>query len=266
MKKLFFSLMIFLFTACATSSEKVQTEYFKDFQSQLVVLSQRVESLELKAKTDISIKSEVSEKIEKIEERLSSVERNLEKIKLNPLLEVTETAKLTPVPSSGVISIKPQGVVEVKEEAEKKEQIEQKKDEQKTESVKKEEKVLEVKEITQKEPTQSLYNKGYEMYNQGKYAQTISIFREFLQRYPKDSLADNAQYWIAESYYAQKFFDKAIEEFKKVEKFPDGNKVPDAYYKIYLAYTEMGKKKEAEKWKKEILRKFKDSEVAKKLK
>lgn len=266
MKRLIFGGFIFILSACASSSDKIQTEYFKDFQSQLVSLSQRVEALETKAKRDTNIKTEVTERLDKFDERLSSVEKNLEKIKTNPLFEVTESAKLTPVPSSGVISIKPEGIVKIAEVPEKQVPSEIKKEEPKIEMPKKEEKQIEVKEITQKETSQSLYNKGYDMYNQGKYPQTISIFREFLQKYSKDALADNAQYWIAESYYAQKLFDKAIEEFKKVEKYPDGNKTPDAYYKIYLAYTEMGKKKEAEKWKKELLKKFKDSEPAKKIK
>lgn len=266
MKRIILVGLIFIFSACASSSDKVQTEYFKDFQSQLVSLSQRVEALEAKAKRDTNIKLEVTERLDKMDEKLVALEKNFEKIKTNPLFEVTESAKLTPVPSSGVISIKPEGIVKVTEVPERQTAYDTNKDEPKAEMPKKEEKQIEVKEIAQKETSQSLYNKGYDMYNQGKYPQTISIFREFLQKYPKDALADNAQYWIAESYYAQKLFEKSIEEFKKVEKYPDGNKVPDAYYKIYLAYTEMGKKKEAEKWKKELLKKFKDSEPAKKIK
>ncbi|MCX7991063.1 MAG: tetratricopeptide repeat protein [Proteobacteria bacterium] len=266
MKKAILPILIFILSACAGSSDRVQTEYFKDFQSQLVALSQRVEALEVKAKRDTNIKLEVTERLDKIDEKIGSLEKNLERIKTNPLLEVTESAKLTPVPASSVISIKPEGVIKVSETAEKQATPEVKKDEAKTETPKKEEKPLEVKEVTQKETSQTLYNKGYEMYSQGKYPQTISIFREFLQKYPKDALADNAQYWIAESYYSQKNFQKAIEEFKKVEKYPDGNKAPDAYYKIYLAYTELGNKKEAEKWKKELLKKYKDSEPAKKIK
>lgn len=266
MKKLILIISIFILTACAGSSDKVQTEYFKDFQSQLVALSQRVDALEAKARRESTTKLDVTEKIDKIEERLVSVEKNIDRIKSNPILEVTESAKLTPVPTSGVISIKPEGIVKVAEVKAKQEAAEIKKEEPKIEVAKKEEKPLMLKVVEEKETSQSLYNKGYEMYNQGKYPQTISIFRDFLQKYPKDNLADNAQYWIAESYYAQKLFEKAIEEFKKVEKYPDGNKAPDAYYKIYLAYTEMGKKKEAEKWKKELLKKFKDSEPAKKIK
>lgn len=255
-----------ILVACANTSDKAQTEYFKDFQTQLVALSQRVEALEMKAKRESNIKAEVTERIDKLEEKILSTEKSIEKIKSSPLLELAEPVKLTPAPSSSVISIKADGAIKVSEVQEKVVPVEPKKEEVKVEIPKKEEKPLVVKEIGEKETSQSLYNNGYDMYSQGKYPQAIAIFREFLQKYPKDPLADNAQYWIAESYYGQKLFDKAIAEFKKVEKYPDGNKVPDAYYKIHLAYLEKGNKKEAENWKKSILQRFKDSEVAKKLK
>ncbi len=266
MKKLSLILISGLLISCASNTDKVQTEYFKDFQTQLVTLSQKIEALEMRAKRETNIKAEVSERIDKLEEKISSVEKSIEKIKSNPLFELSEPTKLTAVPTSAVISIKADEPVKIREIKENQAVTEQRKEEPKPEPQKKEEKVVSVREVQEKETPQSLYNKGYEMYSQQKFPQAISIFRDFLQKYPKDALADNSQYWIAESYYGQKNFDKAIEEFKKVEKYPDGNKVADAYYKIYLAYLEKGNKKEAEKWKKAILQKFKDSEVAKKLK
>lgn len=272
MKKISLLSITFLLISCASQSDKVQTEYFKDFQAQVLSLSQRMEILETKIKRDASAKSEVTEKIEKIEERLLNIDKDINKIKTHPLFEGLESVKLTQVPSSTVITIRPEtaskggeAVKQItatpKEEAKVKEtpavDTTEKKEVQKPEQV-------EVPKKTEN-PIIDLYNKGYDMYTAGKFPQAISIFREFLQKYPKDALADNAQYWIAESYYAQKMFDKAISEFKKVENYPDGNKVPDAYLKIVYSYTELGKKKEAAKWKDLLLRKFKDSEAAKKV-
>jgi len=265
-RKISLILMSVFLISCASNTDKVQTEYFKDFQTQIVSLSQKIEALETKAKRDTNLKAEVKERIDKLEEKLTALEKSVEKIKANPLFELSEPTKLTPVPTSAIISIKADEPIKVTEIKERVYMPEPKKEETKMELQKKEEKILPAKEQPDKETAQSLYNKGYEMYSQQKFPQAISIFRDFLHKYAKDALADNAQYWIAESYYAQKNFDKAIDEFKKVEKYPDGNKVPDAYYKIYLAYMEKGNKKEAEKWKTTILQKFKDTEVAKKLK
>lgn len=272
MKKFVLITTSLLLFSCASQSDKMQAEYFKDFQTQVLALSQRVELLEAKAKREGSVKSDISDRLDKIDDRLVELEKNLNKIKNHPLFEGLESVKLTQVPSSTVITIKPETVektvqppapviVPVKEETKEKESVAAVQTEKKD--------VEQPRQISEPQkaenPVLELYNKGYDMYNTGKYPQAISIFREFLAKYPKDALADNAQYWIAESYYAQKLFDKAIAEFKKVENYPDRNKVPDAYLKIMYAYTEMGKKKEAAKWKDLLLKKYKDSEAAKKI-
>lgn len=275
MKNIVILVSVLLLMSCASQSEKMQTEYFKDFQAQVLALSQRVEVLEAKAKRESSIKSSVEERLDKIDDKLVEFEKNINKIKNHPLFEGLESVKLTQVPSSTVISIKPETVGKDGEAPKPviqpvKDEVSEQKKETVSLPVEKEQKDIEQsKQIPEPQkienPVVDLYNKGYDMYNSGKYAQAISILRQFLEKYPKDPLADNAQYWIAESYYAQKMFDKAIAEFKKVEKYPDGNKVPDAYLKIFYAYSEMGKKKDAAKWKDILLKKYKDSDAAKKV-
>ncbi len=267
MKKFSFLFLAVFFISCASQSDKMQAEYFKDFQTQVLSLSQRVELLEAKLKKDLTTGNLVYEKLEKLDERVLEIEKSVDKIKKHPLFESLDSVKLTPVPSTTVITIKPESVTKT-EEAEKP-VSEKKEQDKKAEEVVEKKEVVSVVPVPEPKkadtPAVELYNKGYEMYNAGKFPQAISIFREFLQKYSKDALADNAQYWIAESYYAQKMFDKAINEFKKVESYHDRNKVPDAYLKIVYAYREMGKKKEADKWKEMLIKKFKDSEAAKKV-
>lgn len=277
MKKISLIFVFLLIVSCASQSEKMQTEYFKDFQAQVLALSQRVDLLETRIKKDITLKGEVYDRLDKIDDKILSIDKNLNKIKNHPLFEGLESVKLTEVPSSTVITIKPETVTTNSDASEKftqQEDLPKKQETVQTVEFQEEQKTVQSmhaqpakKEIANKieNPASDLYNKGYEMYHVGKYPQAISIFREFLQKYAKDALADNAQYWIAESYYAQKLFDKAIKEFKKVENYPDGNKVPDAYLKIVYSYLELGKKKDAVKWKDALLKKYKDSEAAKKL-
>lgn len=276
MKKISLIFIVLLIVSCASQSEKMQTEYFKDFQAQVLALSQRVDLLETRIKKDIAVKSEVYDRLDKIDDKILNIDKNLNKIKNHPLFEGLESVKLTEVPSSTIITIKPETVTANSDASAKSKQqeeftkqepvkaVEQKEEPKPIQSMPAQQVKTEMVNKTEN-PALDLYNKGYEMYNVGKYPQAISIFRDFLQKYSKDALADNAQYWIAESYYAQKLFDKAIKEFKKVENYPDRNKVPDAYLKIVYSYLELGKKKDAAKWKDALLKKYKDSEAAKKL-
>jgi len=75
------------------------------------------------------------------------------------------------------------------------------------------------------------------------YRSAISRLREFIKRHPQSEYADNAQYWIGESYYALKEFEQAIIEFDEVErKYPNGDKVPAALLKQGFAFAELGSK------------------------
>ncbi|MGH8477524.1 MAG: tol-pal system protein YbgF, partial [Methylococcales bacterium] len=45
--------------------------------------------------------------------------------------------------------------------------------------------------------------------------------------------ADNAQYWLGETYYVKRDFDAARSNFGQVmEKYPTSNKIPDAILKL----------------------------------
>ena len=86
-----------------------------------------------------------------------------------------------------------------------------------------------------------LYRRSYEALRQGKHDEAAEGFREFLRRYPAHDLADNAQYWLGECYYDTKDFPSAVREFRRVvERFPHGNKVPDALLKVGYSYLALG--------------------------
>ncbi len=89
-------------------------------------------------------------------------------------------------------------------------------------------------------------------------------FQAFIKRHPKSKHADNAQFWIGETYYLEKWYEKAILEYQKViEKYSGGNKVPSAYLKQGMAFQKLGEKANARLILKELIKKFPGSNEAK---
>ncbi|RLA87063.1 MAG: hypothetical protein DRG40_01300, partial [Deltaproteobacteria bacterium] len=54
------------------------------------------------------------------------------------------------------------------------------------------------------------YQQAYETFRSGDYSRAMALFQDFLKKYPKSKLADNAQYWIGECYYMRGEYEKAI--------------------------------------------------------
>lgn len=77
------------------------------------------------------------------------------------------------------------------------------------------------------------YQAAFELLKDGRYEEAATAFQEFLKTYPDSELADNAQYWLAESYYVTQKFKEALPAFEKVvAQYPRSGKVPDALLKI----------------------------------
>jgi len=84
---------------------------------------------------------------------------------------------------------------------------------------------------------QVAYNQAFDLLKANKYPEAITAFQQFLQSFPQSSLADNAQYWLGESYYVTRDFQSAAAAFQTVlDRWPDSRKAPDALLK--LGYTQ----------------------------
>ncbi|MDH4195961.1 MAG: tol-pal system protein YbgF [Candidatus Aminicenantes bacterium] len=93
---------------------------------------------------------------------------------------------------------------------------------------------------------QDAYNAAYNDYLRGNYDLAVASFRLYREQFPASPLADNALYWIGESFFSQRKFEEAIAEFNGlILDYPQGDRIPAAYLKKGLAYMEMGKKEEA---------------------
>jgi len=91
-----------------------------------------------------------------------------------------------------------------------------------------------------------LYSYAKGAFDAGDWETARSGFVDYLKRFPKSQRADNAQFWIAEIYYREKWYEKAILEYQKViESYPKGNKVPAAMLKQGMAFTNLGDRSNA---------------------
>ena len=83
------------------------------------------------------------------------------------------------------------------------------------------------------------YQVALEMLREERYDQSAASFKQFLVAFPQSQLASNAQYWLAESYYASNQFEQALTDFAGViENYPTSSKVPDALLKMgYCNYS-----------------------------
>ncbi|MDE3178567.1 MAG: outer membrane protein assembly factor BamD [Acidobacteriota bacterium] len=90
---------------------------------------------------------------------------------------------------------------------------------------------------------QTLYRSAYGDYTQGQYQLAVQGFQQYLQDYGDTDLASNAQFYIGDSYYAQKDYKTAIQEYNKcIQQYPKGNKVAAARLKKAYALLALGQR------------------------
>ena len=108
-----------------------------------------------------------------------------------------------------------------------------------------------------------LYKGAYETYLKGDTEGARKKFEAFLKQYPNTELSDNAQFWIAETYFVKKDYERAILEYEKVMvKYPEGDKVPDALFKQALAFLELGDKANARNLLRRVIDRYPQSNQA----
>ena len=98
----------------------------------------------------------------------------------------------------------------------------------------------------------------------GDPARARELLTDFLARFKGDALSGNAQYWLGETWYAEKRYTDALAEFQKVIKeYKTSEKVPDALLTIGLSFQNLGDCKKAELFFAEVVENHKSSPAAK---
>jgi tol-pal system protein YbgF len=90
----------------------------------------------------------------------------------------------------------------------------------------------------------SLYEEAYDAFKDKNYKEAREKFEAFIKEFPQDELADNAQFWIAETYYGEKDFEAAILAYEAVlKKYPKSEKASGSILKQGFSFIEMGDRK-----------------------
>jgi tol-pal system protein YbgF len=86
-----------------------------------------------------------------------------------------------------------------------------------------------------------IYLRAFSDYTTGRYDKAIAEFERFLEYYPDNEYAANAEFWIGECYYSQQKFTEAATRFVGMaQNYPQSARTPNALLKAAQAYHELG--------------------------
>ena len=105
------------------------------------------------------------------------------------------------------------------------------------------------------------YNAALATFRSREHGQAVLDFTDFIAKYPRHSLAGNAQYWIGEAYWTQRDYRQALVEFDKVSEYGPG-KAPDALLKMGLCHARLRDASRAEQAWQRVIREYPKSEAA----
>ncbi len=95
-------------------------------------------------------------------------------------------------------------------------------------------------------PDRTRYERVLGLFRDGDLEGARQGFTGFLEDYPNSNFAPNARFWLGESYFGKKEFQRAIDAYDKVEiDYPGSEKIPAAILKKGYAYLALKDKKRA---------------------
>lgn len=107
------------------------------------------------------------------------------------------------------------------------------------------------------------YKEAYNAFREGRIGEAKEAFKGFLKAYPEGEYSDNAQYWLGESYFAEKDYENAILTFEDlIKKYPKSDKVPGAILKQGYAFYELGDNSTGKLLMERVIERFPKSEEA----
>ena len=95
-------------------------------------------------------------------------------------------------------------------------------------------------------PPREQYRFAMSELRRGDFDAAEQAFSAFLASHPKDELAGNAQYWLGETYYVRRDYERAAAAFLAgYQRYGDSVKAPDNLLKLGITLNLLGQKEDA---------------------
>ncbi len=206
--RLFFLGAVFLFPAA------VSAQSLGEYEARMSQLEEQIRTLTNENEKLSFAQSQLSERLERLNKDVNLRLQDLEQGKGNG---GGKTAAVTPPPTTSAPTKAPAAEASTSKAA-----------------------------VTLKGTPQEQYQQAFSLVTQGDYIGAEGALKSFIQSHPKDALAGNAQYWLAETYYARGEYEQASKAFLTgYQNYPQNAKAPDSLLKLGLSLGQLGKSKEA---------------------
>jgi tol-pal system protein YbgF len=107
------------------------------------------------------------------------------------------------------------------------------------------------------------YRQAIMLFGKGRHAEARRGFQAVFDSDPAGDLADNALFWIGESYFAANDNSNAVRYYNRVvNEFSEQNKAPDAMFKIALCQVRTGDLALAKKTLQQVIERYPYSSTA----
>lgn len=108
------------------------------------------------------------------------------------------------------------------------------------------------------------YAQAYALVKERKFEESVDALHTFIEDYPNGELTGNAYYWLGEVYLVLPQLEQAKQSFLiLISTFPDHRKLPDAIFKLAVAYDRLLDPVNSEKYLKKVQGDFPNSTAAK---
>jgi tol-pal system protein YbgF len=107
------------------------------------------------------------------------------------------------------------------------------------------------------------YQAAFNLMKDGKYDEAATSLQEFVTANPQHELAPNAMYWLGEAHYVRRDYPAALAAFEGLlQAYPGNRKTPDALLKVAYCQAELKRTGPARTTLARILQEFPDTQAA----
>jgi len=101
-------------------------------------------------------------------------------------------------------------------------------------------------QMTGSELADQTYKSAYQSLLARQFGDAEAGFRTFLAKFPSHALAGDAYYWLGETYFAQRQYKEAAQNFLQgYRSYPSSTKAPDSLLKLGMSLARLGQKPKA---------------------